>query len=54
MLITPHGLQEIAMLQGYQGYAWSVVISRATGRMTLNVSDADTGFVLVNACTAIW
>lgn len=41
------------ILQGYQGYAWSMVISRASGWMTLNMSDADEGFVLFGACTAI-
>lgn len=41
------------VLQGYQGYAWSMVISRASGWMTLNMSDADEGFVLFGSCTTI-
>lgn len=41
------------ILQGYQGYAWSMVISRESGWMTLNMSDADEGFVLFGACTVI-
>lgn len=41
------------ILQGYQGYAWSMVISRSSGWMTLNLSDADEGFVLFGSCTAI-
>ena len=41
------------ILQGYQGYAWSMVISRQSGWMTLNMSDADEGFTVFGACTAI-
>jgi hypothetical protein len=41
------------ILYGYQGYAWSMVISRSNGRMTLTVSNEDEGFVVFGACTAI-
>ena len=41
------------ILHGYQGYAWSMVISRSNGRMTLTVSNEDEGFVVFGACTAI-
>jgi hypothetical protein len=41
------------VLYGYQGYAWSMVISRSNGRMTLTVSNEDEGFVVFGACTAI-
>ena len=41
------------ILQGYEGYAWSMVVSRQSGWMTLNMSDADEGFVVFGSCTAI-
>ena len=41
------------ILQGYQTYAWSLVISRITGNMTFTVSGDDEGFVIFGSCTEI-
>ncbi len=42
------------VLQGEQRLAWSIVISRETGKMTVAASGDGEGFVLFGACTAIW
>jgi hypothetical protein len=40
------------ILQGVQnGRGWSMVISEATGKMTLSASDDEAGFVVFCACT---
>ena len=41
------------VLQGEQGLAWSIVISRESGKMTVAASGNGEGFVLFGACTAI-
>ncbi len=41
------------ILQGEQRLAWSIVISRETGKMTGAASGNGEGFVLFGACTAI-
>ncbi len=41
------------VLQGEQRLAWSIVISRETGKMTVAASGDGEGFVLFGACTAI-
>ncbi len=41
------------VLQGEQRLAWSIVISRETGKMTVAASGNGEGFVLFGACTAI-
>ncbi len=41
------------VLQGEQRLAWSIVISRKTGKMTVAASGDGEGFVLFGACTAI-
>ncbi len=41
------------ILQGEQRLAWSIVISRETGKMTGAASGDGEGFVLFGACTAI-
>jgi hypothetical protein len=42
------------ILQGVQNdKAWSVVITKGTGNMTLTVSDDQTGFIIFGACTDI-
>jgi hypothetical protein len=39
------------ILQGVQnGKAWSMVITEATGKMTLTASDDQAGFVIFGAC----
>ena len=40
------------VLQGEQRLAWSIVISRETGKMTVAASGNGEGFVLFGACTA--
>ena len=41
------------VLQGEQRLAWSIVISRETGKMTVAASGDGEGFVLFGACTVI-
>ena len=41
------------VLQGEQRLAWSIVISRETGKMTVAASGNGEGFVLFGACIAI-
>ena len=41
------------ILQGIQkGKAWSMVITEATGKMTITAADDQAGFVVFGACTA--
>jgi hypothetical protein len=39
------------VLQGYERRAWSAVISKETGRLSVTATAPDTGFVLFGICT---